>query len=121
LSTSSSERPTSFSLVHGRWSAAADTVSTLIRPSHKLTRQISTVGGMWSAGAEPIMRTIHSPTTFGSSARARVAEIGHILALGLVRLKARQSSQMEDGTGESSLDCVGHQSGDETAAAENGR
>ena len=44
--------------------------------------------------------------------RARIAEIGEILALGLVRLRARQSSQMSADAGESSLDCVGHQSGD---------
>ena len=43
---------------------------------------------------------------------ARIAEIGQILALGLVRLRARQSSQTEAGTGESSLDCVARQSGD---------
>ena len=43
--------------------------------------------------------------------RERIAEIGEILALGLVRLRARQSSQTEARTGESSLDCVAYQSG----------
>ena len=43
--------------------------------------------------------------------RQRIAEIGEILALGLVRLKARQSSQIAAEAGESSLDCVAHQSG----------
>jgi hypothetical protein len=41
----------------------------------------------------------------------RIAEIGEILALGLVRLRARQSSQLSGGNGESSLACVAHQSG----------
>jgi hypothetical protein len=44
-------------------------------------------------------------------ARARIAEIGEILALGLVRLHARQSSRMLSGSGESWLEPVGHQSG----------
>jgi len=44
-------------------------------------------------------------------ARARIAEIGEILALGLVRLKARQSSQASTNAGESPLACVAHQSG----------
>jgi hypothetical protein len=46
-----------------------------------------------------------------SEARTRMAEIGQILALGLVRLRARQSSQMPADDGEGSLACVGHQSG----------
>ena len=41
-----------------------------------------------------------------------IAEIGEILALGLVRLKARKSSETAIPAGESSLDCVAHQSGD---------
>ncbi len=48
----------------------------------------------------------------GDEPADRLAEIGEILALGLVRLRARQSSQTEARTGESSLDCVAHQSGD---------
>jgi hypothetical protein len=43
----------------------------------------------------------------------RIAEIGEILAAGLIRLRARQSSQLRSGTGESSLASVGHQSGHE--------
>jgi hypothetical protein len=41
----------------------------------------------------------------------RIAEIGEILALGLVRLNARKSSQLCATTGESSLACVADQSG----------
>jgi hypothetical protein len=41
----------------------------------------------------------------------RLTEIGEILALGLVRLRARKSSQIPADGGECSLDCVGTQSG----------
>jgi hypothetical protein len=43
--------------------------------------------------------------------RDHIAEIGEILAAGLIRLKVRQSSHMSDLSGESSLACVAHQSG----------
>ena len=56
-----------------------------------------------------------------AEARERIAEIGAILARGLVRLKARQSSQLSSGTGESSLASLDHQSGHENAEPENGR
>jgi hypothetical protein len=46
-----------------------------------------------------------------SAARDRIAEIGEILALGLIRLRARKSSQLSADRGERSLDCVGDQSG----------
>lgn len=45
------------------------------------------------------------------TAADRIAEIGEILALGLIRLRARKSSQFSDVNGESSLDCVATQSG----------
>ena len=48
-----------------------------------------------------------------AEARERIAEIGAILARGLVRLKARQSSQLSSGSGESSLASFGSQSGHE--------
>ena len=48
----------------------------------------------------------------------RIAEIGEILALGLVRLRARQSSQREANTGESSLDFVAGQSGHDNSEME---
>lgn len=38
-------------------------------------------------------------------------EIAEILAAGLTRLRARQSSALAADLGESSLDCAGHQSG----------
>ena len=38
-------------------------------------------------------------------------EIAEILALGLTRLRARQSSPLSPHVGECSLDCLGHQSG----------
>jgi len=56
-----------------------------------------------------------------AEARERIAEIGEILAAGLIRLCARQSSQLSDLTGESSLASIAHQSGHENAEPENGR
>jgi hypothetical protein len=53
----------------------------------------------------------NTPAHDPSSARERITEIGEILALGLVRLKARKSSQLSGTTGESSLACVADQSG----------
>jgi hypothetical protein len=44
-------------------------------------------------------------------ARERITEIGEILALGLARLRARQSSETARAAGESPLACVGHPSG----------
>jgi hypothetical protein len=41
----------------------------------------------------------------------RLAEIAEILAAGLTRLRARQSSPLSPDRGESSLDCAGYQSG----------
>lgn len=41
----------------------------------------------------------------------RLAEIAEILAAGLMRLRARQSSPLSPDREESSLDCSGHQSG----------
>jgi hypothetical protein len=40
----------------------------------------------------------------------RLDELADILAAGLMRLKARQSTPLSAHHGESSLDCVGHQS-----------
>jgi hypothetical protein len=40
----------------------------------------------------------------------RLDEIAEILALGLTRLRPRQSSALSPHVGESSLDCLGHQS-----------
>lgn len=45
------------------------------------------------------------------SAQDRIAEIGEILALGLMRLRAWKSSKLCGESGESSLDFVGQQSG----------
>jgi hypothetical protein len=45
------------------------------------------------------------------TADERLAEIAEILAVGLSRLKARQSSSLSADFGESSLDCPGQQSG----------
>jgi hypothetical protein len=45
------------------------------------------------------------------SAAERLAEIADILAAGLMRLRARQSSPLSPHGGESSLDFPGHQSG----------
>ena len=45
------------------------------------------------------------------SADERLAEVADLLALGLVRLRARQSSRVSAPSGESSLDCAAHPSG----------
>jgi hypothetical protein len=45
------------------------------------------------------------------TAAERLAELGDLLAAGLMRLRARQSSPLSRDPGESSLDCVAHQSG----------
>lgn len=47
---------------------------------------------------------------FMSSAE-RLDEIGAILAAGLMRLRARQSTRLSPDGKESSLDCASHQSG----------
>jgi hypothetical protein len=52
--------------------------------------------------------------------RERIAEIGEILARGLVRLKLRQSSGRLPPAGESSLGFVGDQSGDAERLGEKG-
>lgn len=44
------------------------------------------------------------------SAHERLAELADILAAGLIRLRARQSTPLSADCGESSLDCAGHQS-----------
>lgn len=48
----------------------------------------------------------------------RLAEVGAILATGLVRLHARKSSQTRRPTGESSLDYTAWQSGDANGGME---
>ena len=45
------------------------------------------------------------------TARERISEVGAILAAGLTRLQARQSSALSADFGESSLHCAGTQSG----------
>jgi hypothetical protein len=45
------------------------------------------------------------------SAGERLSEIAEILAAGLMRLRARKSSQISADCGESSVDFSGHQSG----------
>ena len=45
------------------------------------------------------------------SAKERLAEVTRILALGLIRLRARQSSQLSELTGESSIHIPPHRSG----------
>jgi hypothetical protein len=50
-------------------------------------------------------------TVRDDSIEDRHAEIAEILAAGLMRLRARKSSEFCPDSGESSLDCPGHQSG----------
>ena len=66
-------------------------------------------------------RTASTEPNRQMEARERIAEIGEILALGLARLRARQSSRTSTDGGERSLDCVGHQSGHANSETENGR
>jgi hypothetical protein len=63
----------------------------------------------------PVSRHADSAT----DARERIAEIGEILALGLVRLRARQSSELARAAGESSLASVATQSGHANPETEN--
>jgi hypothetical protein len=64
------------------------------------------------------MQTERDPETGAD----RIAEIGAILALGLLRLRARQSRELSVESGESSLDFVARQSGHENSEQErNGR
>jgi hypothetical protein len=46
-----------------------------------------------------------------STGNGRLTEIAEILAAGLMRLRARKSSQKAADHGESSLDCAAYQSG----------
>lgn len=54
------------------------------------------------------------------SATERLDEIGEILATGLMRLKARKSSDLSGTNGESSLDCGAHRSGHANALKRDG-
>ena len=45
------------------------------------------------------------------TAAERLDEVAEILAAGLMRLRLRQSTPLSPDSGESSLDCPGHQSG----------
>jgi len=56
-----------------------------------------------------MQRVLHQPDL---DTRERIPEIGEILALGLIRLHARKSSQFAVDSGECSLDCLATQSGD---------
>jgi hypothetical protein len=50
----------------------------------------------------------------------RLAEIVEVLAAGVVRLRARQSSPLLPAGGDSSLDCTGDQSGHANSKTEKG-
>jgi hypothetical protein len=59
---------------------------------------------------------MHPPNPIGpadTAATERIAELAEILAAGLMRLRARKSSQISADFGESSLDILGQQSGPE--------
>lgn len=45
------------------------------------------------------------------TADERLTEVAELLAASLMRLRARQSTRISPDSGESSLDCAGHQSG----------
>jgi len=62
----------------------------------------------------------HPATRTWPTAGERIAEIGEILAAGLMRLRARKSSQKSADCGEISLDILADQSGpDPNIAGEN--
>ena len=54
------------------------------------------------------------------TADERLAEVADILAAGLMRLRARQSTPLSRDGGESSLDCPGHQRGHANALTDDG-
>jgi hypothetical protein len=54
------------------------------------------------------------------TAAERLDEVAEILATGLMRLRSRQSSDLSHRFGESSLDCVAHQSGHANALKRDG-
>jgi hypothetical protein len=53
-------------------------------------------------------------SSYQLTATERLDEIGELLAAGLMRLRARKSSQLSGDIGESSLDCAAQQSGHPT-------
>jgi hypothetical protein len=55
-------------------------------------------------GSNPLRSDLMKPAK-------RLDEVAEILAAGLMRLRARQSSRLSADGGESSLDCPAHQSG----------
>jgi len=55
------------------------------------------------------------------TAAERLGAVAEILAVGLSRLKARQSSPISADLGESSLDCAGNQSGHANVLTDGGR
>jgi len=56
-----------------------------------------------------------------TSAEDRLSEIAEILAVGLTRLRARQSTPLPAALGESSFDCASHQSGHANVVKDGGR
>ena len=54
------------------------------------------------------------------TAAERLDELAEILAAGLIRLRARQSTPLSGTSGESSLDCPAHQSGHANALNDGG-
>jgi hypothetical protein len=58
----------------------------------------------------PVTKRPNPLSPFLMSAAERRAELCRILALGLIRLRMRQSSELSDQTGESCLHCLPDQS-----------
>ena len=74
-------------------------------------------------GLRPMRASLTGPNSIDPgrmTAPERLAEIAEILAAGLMRLRARQSSSLSPDSGESSLDCFAHQSGHADALKRNG-
>jgi hypothetical protein len=62
-------------------------------------------------GCSTVLKSVSNVRSEVGEADERLAEIAEILADGLTRLRARQSSLKPADAGESSLDCAGQQSG----------
>jgi hypothetical protein len=72
-------------------------------------RYVITAAGFFGIFLQPA--PVMAARTHAEKAAERLAEIAEILAAGLVRLRARQSSTLSADRGDSSLDFARHRSG----------
>src|SRR5438093_13762061 len=101
----------------GSTSATADPDQPNLRPGEAAVARVPNMAGGWGAvrlgPSNPVAAVLLSPPE-------RICEIAEILATGLMRLRARKSSQISPDGGESSLDCAGTQSGHANALKTHG-